>query len=99
LFDPVEVASAKLLFFPRAWGTMKSSSGWGGSRDGRVAGVCGIAQEQLGRNQLLDIAWEARVLIARGEVAAAPSFYGDSFPSTEDEVDQALQRLLVPAQP
>jgi hypothetical protein len=45
------------------------------------------------------IAWDARVLIARGEVAAAPSFYGDLFLSTEDEVDQALQRLLVPAQP
>jgi hypothetical protein len=58
----------------------------------RVVGVHGIAQEQLGRNQLLD-AWRPAlddgVLIAGGDGAVAPSldlaFYGDLFLSAEDE--------------
>jgi hypothetical protein len=64
----------------------------GGVVMARVVGVHGIAQEQLGRNQLLD-AWRPAladgVLIAGGDGAVAPSldlaFYGDLFLSAEDE--------------
>jgi hypothetical protein len=64
----------------------------GGVVMARVVGVHGIAQEQLGRNQLLD-AWRRAlddgVLIAGGDGAVAPSFdlafYGDLFLSAEDE--------------